>query len=567
MNFKTSLLGAVAGLACASAAFAERGSDGNVNIIYWQAPSILNPFLSGGTKDIEAASLIIEPLARYDQNGQMVPFLVTEIPTVANGGVSEDLTAITWNITPGLKWSDGTAFTAQDVVFTADYCMHPEGGCAQLTKFTGVTSVEAIDDLTVKITFDKPTPFPYGPFVGGESPILQKAQFESCMGAKAPECTDQNFGPVGTGPFTVADFRPNDVIQMVANENYRDPAKPAFASVTFKGGGDAASAGRAVMETGEYDYAWNLQLAPEVIAQMEQGGKGKPVAGFGPLVERIMLNQTDPSSSLDAETRSTAKAEHPFLTDPNVYKALSMAIDRNLLVEIGYGQAGRVTCNWVPAPAAFNSDTLTCDTQDIAGANAMLDAAGYMDTNGDGVRETPSGVPMSMLYQTSTNAVRQDFQALIKQWWSEIGVEVELRNISASVFFGGDPGSPDTFQKFYADVQMYANTFNGTDPQSYLGNLLCDKAPRPDSQWQGENISRWCDPAYDALHAQLAETAGIDERAEIGRKLNDMAVTGGAMIPLVHRGRLSAHANSLGGVVLNVWDSELWNVADWHRIK
>ncbi len=567
MNFKTSLLGAVAGLACASAAFAERGSDGNVNIIYWQAPSILNPFLSGGTKDIEAASLIIEPLARYDQNGQMVPFLVTDIPTVANGGVSEDLTSITWNITPGLKWSDGTAFTAQDVVFTADYCMHPEGGCAQLTKFTGVTSVEAIDDLTVKITFDKPTPFPYGPFVGGESPILQKAQFESCMGAKAPECTDQNFGPVGTGPFTVADFRPNDVIQMVANENYRDPAKPAFASVTFKGGGDAASAGRAVMETGEYDYAWNLQLAPEVIAQMEQGGKGKPVAGFGPLVERIMLNQTDPSSSLDAETRSTAKAEHPFLTDPNVYKALSMAIDRNLLVEIGYGQAGRVTCNWVPAPAAFNSDTLTCDTQDIAGANAMLDAAGYMDTNGDGVRETPSGVPMSMLYQTSTNAVRQDFQALIKQWWSEIGVEVELRNISASVFFGGDPGSPDTFQKFYADVQMYANTFNGTDPQSYLGNLLCDKAPRPESQWQGENISRWCDPAYDALHAQLAETAGIDERAEIGRKLNDMAVTGGAMIPLVHRGRLSAHANSLGGVVLNVWDSELWNVADWHRIK
>jgi peptide/nickel transport system substrate-binding protein len=163
--------------------------------------------------------------------------------------------------------------------------------------------------------------------------------------------------------------------------------------------------------------------------------------------------------------------------------------------------------------------------------------------------------------------VRQDFQALIKQWWSEIGIDTELRNLSASVFFGGDPGSPDTFQKFYADVQMYANTFNGTDPQSYLGNLLCDKAPRPATQWQGENISRWCDPAYDALHGQLATTAGIEARAEIGRKLNDMAIEGGAMIPLVHRGRLSAHANSLGGVVLNVWDSELWNAADWYRIK
>ena len=567
MFTKTLLMGAAASFAIASSVAAERGSDGNVSIIYWQTPSILNPFLSGGTKDVESASLIVEPLARYDQNGEMVPFLAVEIPTVENGGVSADLTSITWKIAPGIKWSDGTAFTAADVKFTADYCMHPEGGCAQLTKFDGVSSVEALDDMTVKVTFENPMPFPYGPFVGGESPIIQKAQFENCMGAKAPECTAENFGPIGTGPFVVTDFRPNDVIQMVANDNYRDPAKPAFASLTFKGGGDATAAGRAVMETGEFDYAWNLQLAPDVIARMEQGGKGTPVAGFGPLVERIMLNQTNPSPDLDANTRSTAAAPHPFLKDPAVYKAMSLAIDRPLLVEIGYGKAGKVTCNWIPAPAAFNSEALSCDTQDIAGANAMLDAAGYKDTNGDGVRETPDGMPLKLLYQTSTNAVRQDFQALIKQWWSEIGIDAELRNLSASVFFGGDPGSPDTYQKFYADVEMYANTFNGTDPQAYLGNMVCDKAPRPDTQWQGENISRWCDPAYDELYAKLATTAGIEARAEIGRKLNDMAVTGGAMIPLVHRGRLSAHANSLGGVVLNVWDSELWNVADWYRIK
>jgi len=567
MFTKTLLMGAAASFAIASSVAAERGSDGNVSIIYWQAPSILNPFLSGGTKDVESASLIVEPLARYDQNGEMVPFLAVEIPTVENGGVSADLTSITWKIAPGIKWSDGTAFTAADVKFTADYCMHPEGGCAQLTKFDGVSSVEALDDMTVKVTFENPMPFPYGPFVGGESPIIQKAQFENCMGAKAPECTAENFGPIGTGPFVVTDFRPNDVIQMVANDNYRDPAKPAFASLTFKGGGDATAAGRAVMETGEFDYAWNLQLAPDVIARMEQGGKGTPVAGFGPLVERIMLNQTNPSPDLDANTRSTAAAPHPFLKDPAVYKAMSLAIDRPLLVEIGYGKAGKVTCNWIPAPAAFNSEALSCDTQDIAGANAMLDAAGYKDTNGDGVRETPDGMPLKLLYQTSTNAVRQDFQALIKQWWSEIGIDAELRNLSASVFFGGDPGSPDTYQKFYADVEMYANTFNGTDPQAYLGNMVCDKAPRPDTQWQGENISRWCDSAYDELYAKLATTAGIEARAEIGRKLNDMAVTGGAMIPLVHRGRLSAHANSLGGVVLNVWDSELWNVADWYRIK
>ncbi|MEO0664326.1 MAG: peptide ABC transporter substrate-binding protein [Pseudomonadota bacterium] len=570
MTLRTALMGAAAAVAFAPAAFAERGSDGEVRIIYWQAPSILNPFLSGGTKDVESASMIIEPLARYNELGELVPWLVDEVPTVDNGGVSADLTSITWKISEGILWSDGTPFTSADVAFTYEYCTDPEGGCAQVTKFEGVESVETPDDLTVVVNFAGATPNPYGPFVGGESPILQAAQFADCKGAAASTCTEENFNPIGTGPFVVTDFKPNDVITMEANPNYRDPAKPAFARVTFKGGGDATAAGRAVMETGEFDYAWNLQLAPDVIAQMEAGGMGTPVAGFGPLVERIMLNNANPDPAL-GEMRSVkmdpdGPSEHPFLGDPAVYKAMSMAIDRPLLVEVGYGQAGKVTCNWVPAPAAFNSEALSCDTQDIAGANAMLDAAGYMDTDGDGIRETPDGVPMSILYQTSTNAVRQDFQALIKEWWSQIGIETELRNLNASVFFGGDPGSPDTFQKFYADVQMYANTFNGTDPQAYLGNALCDKAPRPDSQWQGENISRVCIPGYDEMHAELQATAGIEARAEIGRALNDMAVENGMMIPLVHRGRLSAHANSLGGVVLNVWDSELWNVADWYRV-
>jgi len=571
MNLRHALLGATACVAVASTAAAdghegERGRDGQLNIIYWQAPSILNPFLSGGTKDVESASLMIEPLARYDSGGNMVAWLAAEVPTVENGGVAEDLTSITWKLRDDILWSDGTPFTSADVLFTAEYCMHPEGGCAQLPKFSGVSSVEAPDDHTVVVTFDKPTPFPYGPFVGGESPIIQKAQFENCLGAAAPNCTDANFGPIGTGPFVVTEFRPNDVITMEANPNYRDPSKPAFATLTFKGGGDATAAGRAVMETGEFDYAWNLQLAPDVIAQMEAGGKGVPVAGFGPLVERIMINFTDPSPDLPEGERSTAKHPHPFLNDINVRKALSLAIDRELLVEIGYGQAGKITCNVVPAPDIYNSDANdACAKQDMDGAKALLDEAGWVDSDGDGVRDK-DGVELSILYQTSTNAVRQDFQALIKQWWQELGVETELRNIDASVFFGGDPGSPDTYQKFYADVEMYANTFNGTDPQSYLGNWVCDEAPRPETQWQGQNQPRYCSAEYEALFEELKGTADLNERSRIARALNDMLMQDVVMIPLVHRGRLSAHAVTLGGVDLNVWDSELWNVADWYRI-
>ena len=565
MKIKSLMMGAVAACAFAPASFAERGSDGNVSIIYWQAPSILNPYLSGGTKDIESASLVIEPLARYNETGAMVPYLAESIPTVANGGVNSDLTSITWTLKEGLKWSDGSAVTSADVKFTADYCMNPDGGCAQLENFDNVMSIETPDARTVVVNFDSSKPNPYGPFVGGTSPIIQKAQFENCAGAAAPNCTEQNFGPIGTGPFVVTDFRPNDVIQMKANDNYRDPSKPAFATLTFKGGGDATGAGRSVLETGEFDYAWNLQLAPEVIANMEKGGKGVAIAGFGPLVERLEMNLTDPSPSLDADTRSTRKAPHPFLTDINVRKALSMAIDRPLLVEIGYGKAGDVTCDLVPAPDLYAANNDYCLTQDIAGANALLDEAGWAK-GADGVR-AKDGVRLSILYQTSTNAVRQDFQALIKDSWAQIGVETELRNLNASVFFGGDPGSPDTFQKFYADVEMYANTFNGTDPQNYLSAYRCGNEPKPDSQWQGNNINRYCDPAYDALLDELAQTGDLAKRGEIGIKLNNMLTKDSyTIVPLVHRGRVSAHAKSLGGVVLNTWDSELWNVSDWYRI-
>jgi len=551
-----------------AAAHMQQGRDGEVKIIYWQAPSILNPYLSSGTKDIESASLVIEPLGRFDQNGNLVPYLAESIPTVENGGVAADLTSITWKLRDGLTWSDGTPVTSADVVFTYEYCTHPQGGCAQLAKFDGISSVEALDDLTIKVNFAAPKPNPYLPFMGGQSPIIQKAQFQDCLGAKAPECTDANFHPIGTGPFKVVDFRPNDVITMEANPNYRGAAegKPAFGSLTFKGGGDAAAAGRAVLETGEFDYAWNLQLAPDVIKEMAKGGKGTPVSAFGTLVERIEMNMTDPSPSLPEGERSTAKHPHPFLSDINVRKALSMAIDRDLLVEVGYGQAGRPTCNLVPAPEIYASDNTDCLTQDIAGANKLLDDAGYV-RGADGIR-AKDGVRLHILYQTSTNAVRQDFQALIKQWWSEIGVETELRNIDASVYFGGDPGSPDTFQKFYADVEMYANNFDGSDPEAYLAEHTCGKAPRPETQWQGENINRFCDPAYDALVAELGRTGELDKRGQIGRQLNDMLTKDSyVIVPLVDRGRVSAHANSLGGVILNTWDSELWNAADWYRIK
>ena len=550
-----------------------RGTSGTVTILYWQAISTLNPYLSGGTKDIHGSSLVLEPLARYDEVGNLVPWLAVEIPTVDNGGVAEDLTSITWKLKPGILWSDGTPLTAEDVVFTGEYCLNPDMGCNALSAYSDIESFEALDESTVRVNFTVAKPFPYLPFVGAQyGAILQKAQFENCQGAKAQECTEENFGPIGTGPFMVKEFRANDVVIYEANPNYRDPNKPYFAEVILKGGGDAASAARAVLETGEADYAWNLQVEPEILRAMEAAGRGKVVSAYGTAVERLLLNFTNPDPALgdlrsvyeDADGDFVADNPHPFLSDPNVRKALSLAIDRNIIVQVGYGEAGTATCNVLAAPAIYASTANDeCLIQNIAEANRLLDEAGWVRGT-DGIR-AKDGVRLSILYQTSTNSVRQGTQALIKQMWEAIGVETELRNIDAAVFFGGDPASPDTYGKFYADVEMYTNDFPGTDPEGYMGIWTCDQISGPANQWIGNNDSRWCSAEYEALVAEMAGTAALEERAEIAKKLNDLLMQNYVLIPLVHRGSVSAINNTLLGVRFNVWDSELWNVADWSR--
>jgi peptide/nickel transport system substrate-binding protein len=441
-----------------------------------------------------------------------------------------------------------------------------------LSAFADVESIVAVDDLTVKITFSRPKPFPYGPFVGATAPIIQKDQFEDCMGAAAQECTEENFGPIGTGPFVVTEFLANDTVLYAANENFRDPNKPFFEEVIFKGGGDAASAARAVLETGEADYAWNLQVEPEILRAMEAAGKGKVVTGFGNAVERLMINFTNPDPALgdarskyeDLDGDNIADEPHPFLSDINVRKALSMAIDRNVLVQVGYGAAGIPGCNVLPAPAIYVSTANDgCLIQDVQGANDLLDAAGWV-LGDDGVR-VKDGVRLSILYQTSTNSVRQGNQALVKQMWAAIGVETELRNIDAAVFFGGDPASPDTYGKFYADIEMYTNTFDGTDPEAYMANWVCSEISDESNQWLGNNIPRWCNPDYEALVAKMATTIALEDRAELAKQMNDMLMQDYVMIPLITRGDVSAVHNTLLGIRFNVWDSELWNIADWSR--
>ena len=543
------------------------GGEEVLTLLYWQAPSLPGPYLSGGYKDRDAGAVTLEPLAVYDPDGNLVPALATGIPTLENGGVAQDLMSITWTLQEGLQWSDGSPVTANDVVFTWRYCTDHDTGCTAADAFEGIASVEALDALTVRITFDASTPNPYNAFVTTGTPIISEAQFADCIGAAATTCDAQNNAPLGTGPYRITGFTPNADAVYERNPFYRGPA-PYFDRVVLNGGGDALSAARAVLETGEADYAWNLQIEPEVLAIMEAGGNGKMVSAFASLVERIVVNQTDPDPAL-GEDRSEyldGQNPHPFLTFTPILQAMSMAIDRTLLSEQLYGFAGEPACNIITGPSAYASTANDgCLVQDIDGANRLLDENNVLDTDGDGIRER-DGVPLRIAYQTSTNAIRQDTQALIRDWWSEIGIETEVVHHDASLFFGGDPveNAEESYRRFFADIQMYAGD-SGIDPQQYLFGQLCDHIQTRENNWADGNNARSCNPEYDEVYAQLAETRAETERVELVKRLNDLYVQSYFEIPLVNRGLVSAHVNTLQGVRINGWDSEIWNIAEWRR--
>ena len=540
-----------------------------LTILYWQAPSLPWPYLSGGTKDQDAGAITLEPLARYDPDGRIVPALAADVPTLENGGVARDLMTVTWRLRDGLMWSDGSELTAGDVVFTWRYCMDEGTGCTARSAFSGVASVEALDDLTVRIGFVAPTPYPYGAFVGSGTPIISRAQFSGCVGAAAASCTEQNTAPLGTGPYRIVGFTANEEAVYERNPFYRG-AEPYFDRVVLRGGGDAVSAARTVLERGEADYAWNLQVEPETLSEMEGEGHGRIVSAFSSLVERIVLNQTNPDAGLgdDRSEYLDGRNPHPFLTHRPIARALSMAIDRRLIAEQLYGFAGKPACNLITGPPSYVSTANDdCLSQDIEGAKRLLDEAGVVDGDRDGVREY-EGTPLRIVYQTSANSIRRETQELVRDWWRQIGVETELVQHDAALFFGGDPVTDReaSYRRFFADVQMFANG-PAIDPQHYLAEQLCAEIPERENGWAGGNIPRGCNPEYDVLYAELAQTRIGAEREDLVRRLNDVLVQSYYEIPLVERGFVSAHLNTLEGVRINAWDSEMWNIVEWRRSR
>ena len=303
----------------------KAGGGGVLKLMYWQAVTLLNPHFAVGTKDQEGSRIFYEPLAGWDNDGNLVPVLAAEIPSKENDGLAEDGRSVIWKLKRGVKWHDGMPFTADDVVFNWEYAKTPETAAVSIASYKDIT-VEKVDDFAVRLSFARPTPFWADAFVGAYGMMIPKHLFKDYVGAKSREAPN-NLKPVGTGAYIFVDFKPGDMIRAKINPDYHVANRPHFDELEVKGGGDAVSAARAVLQSGEYDYAWNMQVEDEILLKMEALGKGRINITTSGNVEFMQLNSTDPATEVDGE-RASVKTRHPLFSDPAVRQAINLLIDR-----------------------------------------------------------------------------------------------------------------------------------------------------------------------------------------------------------------------------------------------
>jgi peptide/nickel transport system substrate-binding protein len=536
----------------------KAGGGGPLKMLYWQAPTLLNPHFAVGTKDQAASRIFYEPLAGWDADGNLVPFLAAEIPSQTNGGLADDGKSVVWKLKQGVKWHDGQPFTADDVVFNWEYAGDPATATYDVATYKDV-AVEKIDDHTVRVKFKKPTPFWPDPFVGTRGMLIPKHLFEAYKGDKSRDAP-ANLAPVGTGPFKFVDFKPGDLVRGTINTSYHVPNRPYFDTVEMKGGGDAVSAARAVLQTGEYDYAWNLQVEDEILKKLEEGGKGRVTIVDGGSIEFIPVNFADPWTEVDGE-RASIKTKHPTLGDKAVRDALNLLVDRGSVEKFIYGRTGVATANFLNNPSRFSSMATKWEFN-IEKANQILEAAGWK-RGSDGVREK-DGKKLKYVYQTSINAPRQKTQAIVKQACEKAGISIEIKSVAASVYFSSDVGNPDTYPHFYCDLQMYTTTMTEPDPALFMNQFTSWEAATKENKWQGRNITRWRSDEYDKAYRAAEGELDPVKRAALFIKMNDLVIADAAVIPVVYRPSVYGVQSKLNAP-LSGWDNDTYMISDWYR--
>ena len=426
--------------------------------------------------------------------------------------VSDDSMHFTYTIRDDLFWSDGVPLTAQDVAYTLNLYKNNHAYLPQSYVAAIDGDVRAPNDTTVEFDTAEPTGI-----YNGESPflytyILPKHIFEQTEQGTCPgepdnqHCTPKSYSyvpQVGSGPFVMAEYKVGEFVRMERNPYWPGP-KPAVDEIIYRiyKQDDAIAT---ALQTGEIDFGY--VTTPNIFNTLKNAENIDTMVGSIPSFSEIALNSGSAYEKPEGSFVPHGDG-HPALTDPVVRKAIRMAIDSEALNEhvlLGYGVPGDVLvppvsvagARWTPTGA----DKIAWD---IPGANQLLDDAGYVDSDGDGVREMPQdsvdpGRPLDFRYYVrSSEQTSVDAAPYVSEWLQQIGIKTEVTAVSSGKL-------TDIINA--GDYEMSSwGWYPDPDPSSILADFTCDQRP-PDGNTYGNNDTYFCDPEYDKLYQeQLQQT-------------------------------------------------------------
>ncbi len=502
----------------------ETGAGDDEKVVFtWGStgqPSSLNPMAGYLALDFYFWTPSYHLLIDWDQNFAAEPSLATDVE------VSDDSTSFTFTIRDDLTWSDGEPVTAEDVAYTLNLYKnnHAYLPSAYLTQIEG--DVAATDATHVVINTQEPTAL-----LSGEVPylytyILPKHVYEQVEQGECPQESDRctpkgydNVPSVGSGPFYIQEYETGEFARMVRNPYWEGP-EPHVDEIVWRGFRNNDALAEA-LKAGEIDFAYDM-TAPNIFQSLQNEPNIDTVAASVPLFDYFNMNN---GSAYGPETNGFQRHGdgHPALTDPVVRKAIRMAIDSETLVErvwLGYATPGTTIIPAVSAEGARwepTGDELI--PFDIAGANQLLDDAGYADTDDDGIREMPPGSldpgrPLVFRYFVrSSDQTTIDAAPFIQRWLRDIGIETEVEAVTSTRL--GDIENAGEF-----DLAHWS-WFPDIDPDTALGWFICDARP-PDGQTYDNNDSYYCNPEYDELFEQQRAAMDVDERWEIVHEMQQI---------------------------------------------
>ena len=524
---------------------------GTVNFLLYEEPDTLNPLVGNTSIALQVSTALLEGLTYNDPDGNFQTALAAELPTLDNGGVSEDLKTITWKLKPDLLWSDGEPVTSEDVKFTWEAAKDSANGSAFASDYALITDVQTPDPLTAVVT--------YSDFNAGYLDQFPWVMAKHAAGEAADMANwDFNRAPIGTGPFMLTEWAPGEYLATVRNEHYREEGKPYLDGLNFLIV-PAEEARTARMIEGDGDVM--LWAGDEAEQQIEDAG-----AGMGRIAPGIWIVQMWFNLSKPFDGDPSADAPHPILGDIRVREAITKAVNRERInKELLEGRVFDID-------SPFDVGWLKCEvepfTYDPEAAKTTLDEVGWKDEGGDGIRvargvegvEDGTRLSLNMNGYTGYSTLEL-IELAVQEDLKAVGIETKLENQEFAVIFGTwDDGSPRLLGDY--DLLVYDSGWFAEPGKDIVQDFGQDQIPSAENPG-GRNITRWLHDGVDEWLTAANTSPDVEVRRENFCNVATALREDVATFPLLQFSEGSVYSNRMHGYTVSTWEYAPWDSENW----